>query len=117
MKPMMSSPIQISAPNMISRANSGRMRRLMNRLAVDLEASAAVVLVAAIRLRASISVISVLEAAVSAASSKISSVVVALVVLEALAVSVVLAETLGLISVLVVATADVVVMPVIVLVR
>ena len=104
---------------MISMANSGRMRRLMNRLAVDLEASAAVVLVAAIRLRASISVISVREAAVSAASSKISSVVVAvaLVVLEALAVSVVLAETLGLISVLVVATADVVVMPVIVLVR
>ena len=104
---------------MISMANSGRMRRLMNRLAVDLEASAAVVLVAAIRLRASISVISVREAAVSVASSKISSVVVAvaLVVLEALAVSVVLAETLGLISVLVVATADVVVMPVIVLVR
>ena len=102
---------------MISMANSGRMRRLMNRLAVDLEASAAVVLVAAIRLRASISVISVREAAVSAASSKISSVVVALVVLEALAVSVVLAETLGLISVLVVATADVVAMPVIVLVR
>ena len=102
---------------MISMANSGRMHRLMNRLAVDLEASAAVVLVAAIRLRASISVISVREAAVSAASSKISSVVVALVVLEALAVSVVLAETLGLISVLVVATADVVVMPVIVLVR
>ena len=104
---------------MISMANSERMRRLMNRLAVDLEASAAVVLVAAIRLRASISVISVRKAAVSAASSKISSVVVAvaLVVLEALAVSVVLAETLGLISVLVVATADVVVMPVIVLVR
>ena len=89
----------------------------MHRLAVDLEASAAVGLVAAIRLRASISVILVREAAVSAASSKISSVVVALVVLEALAVSVVLAETLGLISVLVVATADVVVMPVIVLVR
>ena len=62
---------------MISMANSGRMRRLMNRLAVDLEASAAVVLVAAIRLRASISVISVQEVAVSAASSKISSVVVA----------------------------------------
>ena len=99
-------------------ANSGRMRRLMNRLAVDLEASAAVVLVAAIRLRASISVISVREAVVSAASSKIFSVVVVVAVaLEALAVSVVLAETLGLISVLVVATADVVVMPVRVLVR
>lgn len=99
--------------------NSGRMRRLMNRLAMDLEASAAVVLVAAIRLRASISVISVREAAVLAASSKISSVVVAvaLVVLEVLVGSVALAETLGQISVLVVATADVVVMPVIVLVR
>ena len=106
---------------MISMANSGRMRRLMNRLAVDLEASAAVVLVAAIRLRASISVISVREAAVSAASSKISSVVVvvavALVALEALAVSVVLAETLGMISVLVVAAADVAAMPVRVLAR
>ena len=101
---------------MISMANSGRMRRLMNRLAVDLEASAAVVLVAAIRLRASISVISVREAAVSAASSKISSVVV-VVALEALVVSAVSVETLGLISVLVVATADVVAMPVIVLVR
>ena len=76
------------------------------------------VLVAAIRLRASISVISVREAVVSAASSKIFSVVVVVAVaLEALAVSVVLAETLGLISVLVVATADVVVMPVRVLVR
>lgn len=103
---------------MISMANSGRMRRLINRLAVDSEASAAL-LVAAIRLRASISVISVREAAVSAASLKISSVVVAvaLVVLEALAVSVVLAETLGLISVLVVAAADVAAMPVRVLVR
>ena len=44
-------------------------------------------------------------------------VAVALEVLEVLVGSVVLAETLGLISVLVVATADVVVMPVIVLVR